>query len=114
MKRLFIETSLFTDKIEDLKNKDLEKTVKDLILRNPKAGDVIPGTSGLRKLRVGKGSLGKRGGFRVIYLDIEEAEVTYLFIIYDKKQVGDLTPTMKKGFKHLVEAIKSEYKNNKR
>jgi len=31
-------------------------------------GDLIPGTGGLRKVRVGTGNRGKSGGARVIYL----------------------------------------------
>lgn len=34
---------------------------------NPNAGDVIPGTKALRKLRWNRAGMGKRGGARVIY-----------------------------------------------
>ena len=38
------------------------------IAANPQAGDVIPGTHGLRKVRWAASGRGKRGGARVIYL----------------------------------------------
>src|SRR5262245_19720140 len=40
---------------------------KDFIAFHPLAGDAIPGTGGLRKLRWARAGLGKRGGVRVIY-----------------------------------------------
>ena len=39
----------------------------DWIADNPMAGDVIPSTGGLRKVRWGRAGMGKRGGARVIY-----------------------------------------------
>jgi hypothetical protein len=40
----------------------------DLVASDSLCGDVIPGGSGIRKVRVGFGGRGKRGGARVIYL----------------------------------------------
>ncbi|GHU24638.1 hypothetical protein AGMMS50243_28010 [Betaproteobacteria bacterium] len=37
------------------------------IAKNPDAGDVIPQTNGLRKVRFSRQGMGKRGGARVIY-----------------------------------------------
>ena len=40
---------------------------KDYVARNPLAGDEMPGTGGLRKLRWSRTGVGKRGAHRVIY-----------------------------------------------
>jgi hypothetical protein len=37
------------------------------IAQNPRAGVLMPGTGGVRKIRWGKRGRGKRGGVRVIY-----------------------------------------------
>jgi hypothetical protein len=37
------------------------------LIANPNAGDVIPGTGGVRKLRWKAPGRGKRGGYRIIY-----------------------------------------------
>ncbi len=34
---------------------------------NPEAGEVMPGTGGVRKIRWAREGMGKRGGTRVIY-----------------------------------------------
>ncbi len=40
--------------------------VIDYLAEHPKAGDVMKGTRGIRKLRWGRGDRGKSGGVRVI------------------------------------------------
>jgi hypothetical protein len=41
-------------------------TLQQSLIVNPEAGDVIPGSGGVRKLRWGVAGRGKRGGLRVI------------------------------------------------
>ena len=40
------------------------------IASNPLAGDVIPGTGGLRKVRYSRQGTGKRGGVRVVHYNV--------------------------------------------
>jgi mRNA-degrading endonuclease RelE of RelBE toxin-antitoxin system len=93
MIRTFVETRIFRQLVDQLSNKELEKQIKDEILKDPQIGDVIQGTGGLRKLRLSdkNGNKGKRGGFRVIYLDIPKKELTYLIFIYPKNIKSDLS-----------------------
>lgn len=70
----------------------------------------MQGTGGLRKLRMadaGRGK-GKRGGLRVIYLDLPDAERTYLLALYDKGEKADISADEKKGLRELVKILKSE------
>lgn len=53
------------------------RDLENILLANPKSGDVIQGTGGLRKIRIPLNSKGKRGGGRVIYVDIEFRETIY-------------------------------------
>jgi hypothetical protein len=81
-------------------------------MENPIIGDTIAGTGGLKKFRMPDASRGKgkRGGLRVIYLDLPDKETTYLLFIYGKDEADDLTATEKKIFKELVSRIKGENK----
>ena len=54
--------------------------LQELLLKDPKIGDVIPGASGIRKIRIPLDGIGKRSGGRVIYIDIEVKECIYLFM----------------------------------
>mgnify|MGYP003316150211 FL=1 len=61
-----------------LNDNDLSQLEK-VLLENPKAGDVIEGTGGARKLRITlNDNRGKSGGGRVIYVDIFEKSKIYL------------------------------------
>ena len=90
--------------LDDSQLPDLE----NLLLRNPRAGAVIEGTGGARKLRITLEGRGKRGGGRVIYLDVFEKECLYLLFAYPKNVQKDLTPEQTQAIRALVEAIKEE------
>lgn len=111
MKREVVQTKNFDEKIQKLlaKNKllsnDFEEFKKKLI-ENPKQGDVISGTGGVRKTRLKSASKGKRGGFRVCYLDLEEKLILFLLSIYPKSEQEDLTSDEKQVLKQITESIK--------
>ena len=72
-------------------------------------GDLIQGTGGLRKVRVGTGNRGKSGGARVIDLYGGEHMPIYLIAVYSKSEAADMTPAEKKLATALVRAIKKEF-----
>ena len=51
---------------------------------NPLAGDVIPGTGGVRKMRWAREGTGKRGGLRVIYYVQDRLGRIWLMTVYAK------------------------------
>ncbi|MBU3890066.1 transcriptional regulator [Methylosinus sporium] len=56
----------------------------DFIAGNPDAGDVVPGSGGLRKIRWGSVGRGKRGGVRVIYFNRLANGEVWLLLVYPK------------------------------
>lgn len=107
MDRKFVETDLFrrTWKAMGLSDRDLF-LLQEIILSNPQVGDVIPETSGARKMRIQLEGRGKRGGGRVIYVDIYEAETIYLLMAYPKNVQEDMTGDQKKAIRQIIEQIK--------
>lgn len=73
-------------------------------MKNPQAGDVIEGTGGLRKVRQAdtRRAKGKRGGLRVIYYIWVGGLQFWLFTLYDKDEMTDLSPSEKKVLKALL------------
>jgi hypothetical protein len=71
---------------------------------NPEAGTTIPGTGGLRKLRFAdeRRGKGKRGGLRVIYYWWDARSQFWLFTVYDKDEMSDLTPPQRKAFRQMI------------
>lgn len=109
MNRTFKETPLFVSKWKSLglTDDDLRK-LENILLKNPKAGVVISGTGGLRKIRIPLKNIGKRSGARAIYVDIEIKECIYLLNVYTKNERSDITDKEKKMLTKLVEALKEE------
>lgn len=88
---LFFEVKSFTKWV---KKKRLSKSVADLKARlteDPELGDVIPGCSGVRKLRIGGHGRGKSGGFRVVYVLVVNRRAAVLLEGYSKSEKEDLT-----------------------
>jgi hypothetical protein len=109
MKRIFVESSLFAKRVNEA-GAEVLKEIQLEILKNPESGRVIQGTGGMRKLRIsdeGRGK-GKRGGFRVIYLDLPQVERTHLLALFGKDEKDDISSDEKKALKILVDQIKKE------
>jgi hypothetical protein len=70
--------------------------VIDLIAYEPACGDIIPGSGGLRKVRIGRDGMGKRGGARVVYYFYNENFPILLLALYAKNEKGDLTAAEKR------------------
>lgn len=61
------ETPLFVRQAESVWNEAEREDFVNYIARDPEAGDVIPETGGVRKVRWSRPGTRKRGGTRVIY-----------------------------------------------
>lgn len=98
-----IETSVFTRQIEKLVNLDEYRLLQIELFHRPRTGDVIPGSGGIRKMRWGFGSQGKRGGLQILYYFIDDDELIYMLLAYKKSRQEDLTSDQLKKLKKLVE-----------
>jgi phage-related protein len=83
------------------------RSLQNFLLASPDAGDVIPGGSGLRKLRWSAQGRGKRGGARVIYYRHVPGECIYLIHAYVKNVQTDLTREQIKVLAQLMKDIKN-------
>ena len=75
-------------------------------MKQPEAGDPIQDTGGLRKLRFAdvRRRKGKRGGLRVIYYWWVTGLQFWLFTLYDKDEMSDLTAQQRKALKAMIKA----------
>jgi hypothetical protein len=85
-----LQLSKFKSEATDLIGADGIEAVAVYLSDHPNAGDVIPGASGVRKLRWGAKGKGKRGGARIIYLYVVLAARIYLLRCYAKSVRTDL------------------------
>ncbi|HHV48683.1 MAG: type II toxin-antitoxin system RelE/ParE family toxin [Azonexus sp.] len=106
MKALFVELPAFAKYRADYLDDEGFRGLQQSLLKNPEAGDVIEGTGGLRKLRHGdqRRGKGKRGGLRVIYYWWDGGRQFWLFTLYDKDEMENLSADEKKVLKGMLKA----------
>ena len=68
---------------------------------DPEAGEIIPGSGGVRKLRRALPGRGKRGGLRVIYYLRRHQGVIWMLTLYPKN-VAESIPS------HILRKIRKE------
>ena len=78
---------------------------------NPRAGDLIQGTGGVRKLRWRRGGRGKSGGVRVIYYFHSEVIPLYLLAVFGKNERADLSKAERNDLAKLVRLLKQAAEN---
>lgn len=101
-----VETPQFVRQADDLWTEAERHDFVDFIARNPEAGDVIPETSGVRKVRWRRQGMGKRGGARVIYFYHDRATPLFLLMVYAKAMREDVAPEARKALAEFAARIK--------
>ncbi len=106
VKAVFVELPAFERYRHTYLDDEAYRTLQETLMRNPEAGDQIPGAGGLRKLRFAdpRRGKGKRGGLRVIYYWWTTGPQFWLFTVYGKDEMADLSPQQKKELRALIKA----------
>jgi len=117
MKLSFVEALDFTKIVYEYFGNDTAfATFQETLLANPERGDVMPGCGGLRKIRWRDARRGKgaRGGLRIIYLHVPDADRILLLDVYDKDEADDLTSDEKKFLASLAQTYREEARRSRK
>ena len=106
MKAVFVELPAFERPRADYLDDDAFRSLQELLMKHPEAGEQIRDTGGLRKLRFAdsRRQKGKRSGLRVIYYWWGAGLHFWLFTLYDKNEMVDLTAAQRKTLKAMIKA----------
>ena len=104
------ETAPFIRKATKLLTAEELDDFRLYIALNPEAGDIIPETGGIRKVRWGRQASGKRGGVRVIYFYYNASLPLYLITLYAKAERENISPDEKHAMTQLVAMLKRQMK----
>lgn len=99
----FIELPHFTRRVVAFLSEEAYQALQNELIERPDRGVLIPGGSGLRKMRFAAKGRGKSGGVRVIYYWFRHDDEIFLLDIYAKSEKADLT---KAELKELVALLK--------
>ncbi len=81
------------------------KALIDYLAANPKAGDIMEGTGGIRKFRWARGNKGKSGGARVIYYYHDQRIPLYLLTAFGKNEQANLSKSERNQLAKLVDLL---------
>jgi hypothetical protein len=106
-----IETPVFIRDAARAGISDEERTkIIDLIVSNPMAGDLIPGTGGARKLRVAGRGKGKSGGYRVVTYYAAEDVPIFMLAVVDKGERSDLSKAEQNELRKELAGAAEDYR----
>lgn len=96
----------------------LDETEKSQLIfhlaTHPKAGVLIPGSGGIRKLRWAQKGKGKSGGVRIIYFFHNEDTPLFLLTIFSKSRKVNINAVEKKELSKLSKQLIDTYKRKKK
>ena len=99
-----IESSVFTRWVGEYMDDDEYAGFQVFLAANPEAGDVIPGSGGVCKIRWARKGMGRRGGIRVVYYVQRRRQEIWLLTIYVKSKLDNVPArvvmAMKEAFEH--------------
>jgi len=98
-----IETGIFSSKANKVwVPSDYEEFII-YIAANPRAGEVVAGSGGVRKIRWSRGNKGKSGGVRVIYFS-GSWDAIWLLTLYSKNERETIPAHELKRIKEVIDA----------
>ncbi len=98
-----VETLLFQRQWPLYWTEDERGAFAAYIAEHPAAGDVVPESGGIRKVRWGRAGSGKSGGVRVIYFGRNAEEELVLLTLYAKSKTDNLTGPKLKEIRRALE-----------
>ena len=106
----FVETSIFTKRFGALGLHDSLSQLQSDLVEDPTRWPVIRGLHGARKGRVGdkRGSRGKSGSYRYLYLYLSHINRVYLLFVFEKTEQDNLSEEQRRAVAKLCDVLRRE------
>jgi hypothetical protein len=102
---IFIESSIFARVLPAYLDDDEYSALQQYLIQNPEAGEIVPGSRGLRKPRWVRPGMGKRGGLRIIYFVRYRPNEFWMLTLYAKAKRENIPAHI---LRQLLEAFRDE------
>lgn len=105
-----IELPEYKKRVEKLLSEDENKQIISYLAEHPKAGALMQGTGGVRKLRWAKEGGGKSGGVRVIYYYHSEDIPLFMLSLFGKNEKANLSKAECNVLNKLTKILAENYR----
>jgi hypothetical protein len=99
----FIESAVFERVCSLYLDDDEYAELQQFMMERPEAGNLVPGSGGVRKLRWKRKGMGKRGGLRVIYYVRYRPNEFWMLNLYAKAKQENVPAHVLKQLKETFE-----------
>ena len=107
MQTLIAETPTFARQADELFCEDEKRELIDILAQDPLAGEEVPGTNGIRKLRFAVAGEGRRGAGRAIYYYRDEGIPIYALLACAQSASTEMTLAESRAVSGLAVALGS-------
>ena len=108
-----IETPSFLHDAKKLLNDDEREALVNFLSSSPKAGILIRGTGGIRKIRWAREDTGKSGAFRVIYFYHSMEIPLFLLSVFAKNEKANISHAERNELKQMAGLLVKQYQKEK-
>ncbi|MEZ9868872.1 type II toxin-antitoxin system RelE/ParE family toxin [Vibrio sp. 10N.261.51.A4] len=104
-----VELPEYKKRVEKLLSEEENKQIINYLAEHPKAGVLMQGTGGIRKLRWAKEGSGKSGGVRVIYYYHSEEIPLFMLSLFGKNEKANLSKAECNVLNKLTKILADSY-----
>jgi hypothetical protein len=106
-----VEMPSYLRAVESIFTQAEREAIVAMVASEPECGEVMQGTGGFRKVRVGRGGMGKRGGARVVCIVRNEGFPVFLIAAYAKNEKSNLMKQERNELAKRADAIFAGYRS---
>lgn len=100
-----VETPAYLKDAEAIFTAAEREAIVTMVATDPECGDLMQGTGGVRKVRVGRGGKGKSGGGRVVYIHHDASHPIFLLTAFAKNEKANLTKAERNALAVFVKTL---------
>jgi|SRR5665213_3377472 len=105
-----VETPAYLKAAEAIFSEAKRDDIVAMVAADPECGEIMQGTGGFHKVRVGRSGMGKRGGARVVYILRNEGFPIFLITAYPKNEKDNLTKKERNELAKRADEIFTKYR----
>lgn len=105
-----VELPEYKKRVEKLLSEDENKQIISYLAEHPKAGALMQGTGGVRKLRWAKEGGGKSGGVRIIYYYHSADIPLFMLSLFGKNEKANLSKAECNVLNKLTKILAENYR----